>query len=360
MSRCDRNDDLNLEGDSTATLEPVERATDLGLLDQLAKKLNVAAVQTEPIDFQRMQQLEMRLADREQLVSILTERLEQAADELDRIKRTGGVLAKTPGDTASVASLLEGHSEVAATLDHFVRAWEERYEGPALRRMEAGIEELRERLEQATLQSHISSGSQSDSHFPSGHRFEGRIQEEDRDTYGESDTPSDDAPAHSTLHRRSNDAAPIRLVLISSENVPDDLDVPLPESVDETDVPELELRKAITDRDAYITWLCHRMRDITGQLEDWMTSLRVDSDDTTLHRRVDEIEQLIHEQLRVSEIEVSIERARLSREQAKLHEATQRLAREREQLAKPSSLAEGEEDTPLVRRWKKFMKPSDA
>ena len=92
MSERGRNTEFNFEGNSAATLEPVANPSDPDLLDQLAKKLNAAPIKTETVDFERMQQLETRLADREQLVSILTERLEQAADELDRIKRSGGVL----------------------------------------------------------------------------------------------------------------------------------------------------------------------------------------------------------------------------------------------------------------------------
>jgi hypothetical protein len=93
MSDGNGNSEFGFEGDSTATLDPVGNASDPSLLDELAKKLNAAPIQTESVDFERMQQLETRLADREQLVSILTDRLEQAADELDRIKRSGGALS---------------------------------------------------------------------------------------------------------------------------------------------------------------------------------------------------------------------------------------------------------------------------
>ena len=163
MSRRDGKNDLKSEGDSTATLEPVDRSTDPDLLDQLAKKINVAPLKKESIDSERVQELETRLADREQLVSVLTERLEQAANELDRIKRTGGVLGGATNDGPDVSSLLEGHHEVATTLSRFVEAWEERYDGPALRRMEASLDELRERLEQTGTQNQSSSSSFGDS-----------------------------------------------------------------------------------------------------------------------------------------------------------------------------------------------------
>tara|TARA_R110002072_G_scaffold233795_1_gene391366 strand:+ start:40350 stop:41429 length:1080 start_codon:yes stop_codon:yes gene_type:complete len=359
MSELSRNTDFSFEGDSTATLEPIANPSDPALLDQLAKKLNAAPIKTEPVDFERMKQLETRLADREQLVSILTERLEQAADELDRIKRSGGVLSGSGANTGDTASLLEGHQEVAEKLGRFVDAWEERYEGPALRRLEAGIEELRERLEQATLHGHSSSGNSAVSRlFPhdevglrSGTLNQSTIESPD---HSETDSLLETAPGRKPLD------APFRLVLISSDDVPDDFDIPLPQMIDENNAEPSELRKAVTDRDAYIRWLCHQIRSVTGRLEGWLGEVQAGSDDVTLHRRIDEIEKVIHDQLRIAEIDVSIERARLSRDQARLNEQSEQLARERDQFARATAPGNADEDTPMLRRWKKFIRNQDS
>ncbi len=359
MSDSSGNSEFSFEGDSTATLKPVGSASDPSLLDELAKKLNAAPVETETVDFERMQQLETRLADREQLVSILTDRLEQAADELDRIKRSGGVLSGSAADGGDAASLLAGHSEVAEKLDRFVDAWEERYEGPALRRMEAGIEELRERLEQATQHGSFSTSDSVPSRFSlndenstqTGEFNESLTESQNRSLVDESD---DEVTTRKPLD------APVRLLLISSDDVPDDLDVPIPEPIDEEHAAPAELHKGIQDRDAYIRWLCHQMRDITGRLEGWLGEVQAESDDETLHARVDEIEKVIHDQLRIAEIDVSIERAKLSREQATLNEQTERLAREREQLAKALNPNDSEDDTPMLRRWKRFITNQDS
>lgn len=358
MSDSEQETDFGYEGDSTATLDPVNRASKPGLLDELAKKLNVAPIKCETVDFERMQQLETRLADREQLVSILTDRLEQAADELDRIKRSGGVLAGSSADGGDAASLLAGHSEVAGKLDRFVDAWEERYEGPALRRMEAGIEELRERLEQALHGNFTGSDSSASRHSGLGDSSS-RFTDHDEATLDET-LNSELEPAEDVVAVRRPLDVPVRLVLFSSDNVPDDLDVPLPEPIDEDHATEPELRKAVTDRDAYVRWLCQQMRHVTGRLEGWLGELQTESDDVTLHKRVDEIEQLIHEQLRIAEIDVSIERARLSRDQAKLKEQAAQLAHEREQLAKTLNPSDSDDDTPMLRRWKKFITNQDS
>lgn len=359
MSERGRNTEPNFEGNSTATLEPVASPCDPDLLDQLAKKLNVAPIKTETIDFERMQQLETRLADREQLVSILTERLEQAADELDRIKRSGGVLSGSGANAGDTASLIAGHQEVAEKLDRFVDAWEERYEGPALRRLEAGIEELRERLEQATSHGHSSPDNSAVSRLflsdevsrRSGIINQSTIESSD---HAETETLEEPAAARKTLD------APFRLVLISSDDVPDDLDVPLPQPIDEGNAEPSELRKAVTTRDAYIRWLCHQIRNVTGRLEGWLGEVQAGADDATLHKRIDEIEKVIHDQLRIAEIDVSIERARLSRDQARLNEQAEQLARERDQLAKAITPGINDEDSPMLRRWKKFIRNQDS
>ena len=98
---------------------------------------------------------------------------------------------------------------------------------------------------------------------------------------------------------------------------------------------------------------------MTGRLENWLKELQTATDDSTLYNRVDEIEQLIHEQLRIAEIDVSIERAQLSRDQAKLQDQTDKLTREREQLAKNFNSSDSNDDTPMLRRWKKFIKNQD-
>ena len=93
-------------------------------------------------DPSRVQELEAKLIDRDRLVSILTERLEQAADELDHLQRSGG--ASNSSDNAG--PLLDEQVRTSEELKNFVNAWEERYEGPSLRRIENGIEELHDLL----------------------------------------------------------------------------------------------------------------------------------------------------------------------------------------------------------------------
>lgn len=359
MSDSGETSEFSFEGDSTATLEPVSRSSDPGLLDKLAKQLNAAPIKAETVDFEKMQQLETRLADREHLVSILTDRLEQAADELDRIKRSGGVLSGAGADGGDTASLLAGHIEVSEKLDSFVNAWEERYEGPALRRMEAGIEELRERLEQAAMHANFAPSNSPASRLSLGCDDTSQTSGHDEATADDAHQGEQESAAESVPVRRPLDV-PVRLVLYSSDEVPDDLDVPLPEPIDIDNAAAPELRKAVTDRDAYVRWLCQQMRHVTGRLEGWLTELQAESDDASLHQRVDEIEQLIHEQLRIAEIDVSIERARLSRDQSQLKDQAEQLARERDQLAKAINPSDSADDTPMLRRWKKFITNQDS
>lgn len=358
MSLNDIHDTSSNDGVSTATLDPVDAFPDTGLLDHLAAELNEAQLSSESQDDLCMQELESRLADREKLVGILTERLEQAADELDRVKRSGGVIGRD-GSSADVAGLLEEHRDVATKLDSFMAAWEERYEGPSLRRIEAGMEELRERLEQMGTLPH--SAASAGGSAPASLLDTLKRSETDDcadDVHNDECERSDVGEISDSRVTNTYYGDPVRLVLISDEEIPDDLDVTLPVPVDEEDAPET-LRQAVTDRDQYIGWLCSRVRDIASHLEFWLVGLRTESDDDSLQHRIDGIEQLIHDQLRVAEVELSIERAKLSRQQAKLKQETEELDRDREQLARLLRQERIEEETPLLRRWKKFIVPQD-
>ena len=129
------------DGPNTAT-----PPADSELLDLLAAELN-STEPNEDVCGSRVIELERRLAERNQLVEILTERLEQAADQIDRLQRTGGAL-KSDAPAGLPLEFINEHREVAQRLEQFHGAWEERYEGPSLRRIEATLAELTDRFDQ--------------------------------------------------------------------------------------------------------------------------------------------------------------------------------------------------------------------
>ena len=98
----------------------------------------------------RIQTLQDTLRERDQVVQMLTQRLEQAADQLDRLHRTGG------GRGGSVAvglppELIENQQSLLEQLSRVLGDWEEVQATQTLTRIESQITELRELVASGTV-----------------------------------------------------------------------------------------------------------------------------------------------------------------------------------------------------------------
>ena len=108
--------------------------------------------------------------------------------------------------------------------------------------------------------------------------------------------------------------------------------------------------------DRYIEWLCHQVRKITTSVESWLLKVADETSDADIKAQATEASRLIQYQLRVAEIELSIQRARLSREQSQIMQQAEKLEREREQFSRHVPEVVGSEaDTRIMKRWKKFL-----
>src|SRR6185369_14757427 len=89
--------------------------------------------------------LQRQLQEKEQLVAALTERLEQAAEQLDRVRRTGADRGarRGGGGGALPLELIEDHRTAIDELKQAVTRWEEMQAGLTLGRLETQIAELR-------------------------------------------------------------------------------------------------------------------------------------------------------------------------------------------------------------------------
>ncbi len=91
--------------------------SDSELLDLLASELNATEPDAE-VCGSRVMELERRLSDRNQLVEILTGRLEQAADQIDRLQRSGGAL-KSDAPAGLPPEFVNEHRDLAQRLESF-------------------------------------------------------------------------------------------------------------------------------------------------------------------------------------------------------------------------------------------------
>lgn len=342
MSRSVRG--LSLQSESNAGSPSVETLPD-HFLAGIAAGLPGGDPESSPTATARVHELESRLAERERLVAILTERLEHTADELDRLKRSGGPCPRDNEKELSSSQAEEIHG-TQELLRQFYDAWQERYEGPGLRRIENQLEELRE------LMSTRPAAPQSAPSMLAA--YMSRSENGATTSAGGSVDTEQATAAGLDLPRSVACAEPVRIVLLTpADALPED-EVPLPAAVDPEAHTLSELMEAVDVRDRYISWLCHRVRTVTGHLDEWLQ--RVTSSDCQLQQRIDEVEQLVHEQLGLVEVELSVERARMAREQARAAHAMQELTREREHPDRRHEPASAEGSAPAsVKRWRRFL-----
>src|SRR4029077_79348 len=90
--------------------------------------------------------IQNQLHEKEQLVAALTERLEQAAEQLDRVRRTGADKGgrRPQGGGGLPAELVEEHKTTLEDLKRVIARWEDIQAEAALGRIETQIVELRD------------------------------------------------------------------------------------------------------------------------------------------------------------------------------------------------------------------------
>jgi hypothetical protein len=322
--------------------------------------------------------LQDELREKEQLVAALTERLEQAAEQLDRIHRTGADRIHRTGSSGGLPSeLIENQQALTDDLQRAVEDWEEMQPSATLERIETQIGELRGliegRMESGSLGAGSSvahdisptayesiesgagsNGSSMDSDAESLSTYEAYKSglfdspvDEDSDTQPESES---EAAAQEDGETESYNPPPLVVEEIAEVDAPAEIDVP------NADVEEL--RHAVDERDAYITYLIRKLRNaeiISRNPVQW-DSLENAPEDLKAHLM--QLETQLDDALRLAEVEQSVERARLSREALRLSQLEEQL----NQAMKKQGLAEGngsdedaEEQGGMNGRWQRLF-----
>ena len=128
-----------------------------------------------------------------------------------------------------------------------------------------------------------------------------------------------------------------------------------------------ELREAVQLRDDYISMLTRRVvaQDESTRLPDWEMLNHVPSE---LRYELEKLRQQLPQKLRIAEIDLSLQRARLAREDSKLQTKADHVARQMRQMglaaedasqaqaASQSRVSEGQQG----RRWLQFLQRSTA
>ncbi len=263
--------------------------------------------------------LEQELAVKSSLVETLTEQLERAAEEIDRMQRSGADRRRGGG---LPVDLVDDQRQLMADMQRVVQQWEDLQAGFALGRIEVQLTELRDFVgERLVATSHLPTDVESSNqpHMfsePVSHGGSRQFQHEKEAPPAAENSVSAWEQLKTQMLGNVEDALDSEVpIAAQKEPLP-----PAPEPIDGSLTDVTALQAAVFDRDAYIATLLRRLRaaeELTLP-EDWSQLTAADPD---LAESLQKMSQRLEETLRMAEVELSLERAQVAR--AQMHVAAQ-------------------------------------
>ena len=320
--------------------------------------------------------LQSQMVDQDDLVAALTERLEQAAEQLDRVRRMGTSYSAVAGNSEDA----EKQGRLSEELLRAVEDWNDMQPAILLEQLEHRLADLNDLLGQGGA----SFSPQPSSHSPSaptparpastpdsseeestGSAWEAMKQ---RMMSGEEPpAPSTPEPAGSSEPEPAQETTPVPEDGGEYCNVHDYLvdlkTLTLPPSINTNSATREQLVEAINLRDEAIATLLNRLRKIGGERYKVPNWEELDSAPEDMQEALEALELRISETLKLSEVELSMERARLAREESRLVQAQQQLEKKMRRLGirldeDESSESSGKSPTDekeKTGRWKRFL-----
>jgi hypothetical protein len=309
----------------------------------------------------RVETLEAQLAEREQLVTALTERLEQAAEQLDRLHRTGADRGVRSGIMGIPPELVQQQQKLVEDLQQAVQQWEDMQPGAFFGRLESQLTQIHD-----LVLNHGGGGSGQNPTDAAFSRGESR-HEQSPARRNPSDSPksvlefmkasllAESAPAP----QDSSDTEPESP---RADAVPAVFHIELPalqeapEPVDKQSATRDELVEACETRDAYVVYLLQRLRQIhsMGHVPNSWAGLENLPDQ--LRARLEALEKRLEETLRLAEVELSLQRAKLAREEVRIRVIDEQLQKDLKR-ARQDAPTDGDsgKDEQSGSRWKRML-----
>ena len=332
--------------------------------------MSTSALATATDQTPELDSLRAQLLEKDELVGLLTDRLEQAVSRLDHLKRAG---VKTQPATTG--------GGIAPEIERLVQEWDEAALPAATDRIEQQLLAMQQAILDRLDSVETSAATVSRLHTPATSPDDARNEPaapprepmEKRSSNGidweamkaslmsgaeDSGGSEDPAPtAEDRLPEPPDDEddvvlevpeEPIASVVPRQDDVPEVDPLPLsPEAID-TDVADRDtLAEAVRERDAYIVALTQRALDRRVKLEiptDWALLRGTPGE---LVKNVQRLHDELNDAVRMAEVQLCLERAKLSRERTELEAA-------KAELAAPEE-AEQPTETVKERRWRRML-----
>lgn len=304
-------------------------------------------------------ELRQQLEGKNELIAALVAELEQVVEQLDRVKRSGNDRSRSGSAVAALpADVVEEHQQVLGEMQRVVQEWGAMQASSALGRIESELAELR-----SLVANGISRHPEYDdeSRSPSG-SLESVMSRLSLDGSSSPSTGSENSGAAWDAMKRQMLGEPEPETGQDDHDVENELtklldSLTVPDPIDFDTATVATLRQACADRDTYIVQITRwvRTRRTVSIPENWE---EIDVPDD-LRPKVERLAARLEEQVRLAEVEMSLERARLSREKSQLQADRATMDRHMKRLG-ITSLDELEDiavssSSSGDRRWMRFL-----
>lgn len=293
-----------------------------------------ASVTVAPGEAER---LTIELKKKDQLIAALTERLEQAAELLDRQCRTGEARGAKRSAGGLPAELLADHQTVISDLKEIAHRWQEFQADIVLERIEQQIMELRELVAGNETTAEQNEAHRDRNSESASVRSSGSFRLED------STEKNREAPGVQPTAAEPCDQQSVATAVLNME-------LPAPVVFDGLGLSDAII--AICERNQCILKLREKLALTTCSTE-------CSNSPEAIQNRLTELEVIWQEKFRQHELSLSLERARLAREEIELKQKQERLAKElsRVNLAHGNGTADAAaaQENANRSRWMKFL-----
>jgi len=318
-------------------------------------------------------ELEEDTTTKDDLVAVLTEQLEKAVEQLDRLQQAdteSGNVAET--SDGSSEAILQEQRKLSELVKHATQKWQAADISAVMRGLGVQLDEIHALIRSdsatgawpAANAKSISAGdstsaNQRDTQNQSDDEFAGDSWENLKARYftdTEHDVIQDDT--ESEVIQDDMDSETVvddvtETVLPNADLEP--VDPPQPIDFDVADLDQLQ--QAIDDRDAYISYVLKKLRNAAVTIckpVDWDA---IQNAPEELCERLENLEQQLNENMKLAEIDLSLERARLGREEARLAQQSEQIERKLKQigLSPDDELEDASSNGKQTSRWLRFL-----
>jgi len=287
--------------------------------------------------------LHSQLMLKDEVIAALTSQLEETAEKLERVHRSGAEYAPI------AAALPSDVGKRQMELEQAIQAWQELQPAERLVRIQDGIDQILSLLEHGDVARPAAGNAEQAGDDGFWEAAKARILDRGDERIDSRDEPP---PQEAAASPPQGDTQPS-----PAAELPEYFSEPEPPRPLNSDADLETLWQAIAEREAYIQFLTTRLRHVETRRFPPVPWEEINSVPDELKKHLQSLERQLTDHLKQAEIANSLERASLARERSKLVQVKQQLEQQVLRLSTPTDTPADEETASerKERRWSRFF-----